>query len=135
NGMNFIAGSHEQAVNIELTATRYRVTYCDGLLAHANHYEAAEFLSLEDDFPIKSPDTLLRSGRMRQLLQENQGTINVKVLQRLLKDHAGGPGAICRHDAYGYTTKSSVIHDLHSGKIWVTRGNPCSEPFREFALH
>ena len=79
NGMNFIVGSPEQAVNIELTATRYRISYCYGVLAHANHFEDPAFLDSEADLPLDVPDTLLRGHRMRDLLAAQAGSIDVAV--------------------------------------------------------
>jgi isopenicillin-N N-acyltransferase-like protein len=134
NGMNFIAADEDAAVNLELSATRYHFTYSHGILGHANHFEAPEFLALELDLPAAAPDTLLRSARMRELLQRNQGTIDRVVLEEILRDHAGGPGSICRHHARGFTTLISVIYVPRERKMLATNGNPCMNEFVEYAL-
>lgn len=134
NGMNFIAADSEAAIDIELSATRYQTTYCRGLLSHANHFEVPELLGFEADLPIGLPDTLLRSGRMRVLLEEKRGSIDLETLQSIMADHSGGPGSICRHNSRGITTTASVIYVPSERTMWATNGNPCSQPFVEYAL-
>jgi isopenicillin-N N-acyltransferase-like protein len=134
NGMNFMAADADAAVDIELSASRYSVTYCDGVLSHANHFEAAHLLAYESDLPIDAADTLLRSGRMRLLLEESRGSIDLERLRTIMADHAGRPGSICRHDARGFTTLSSVIYSPLERKMWATNGNPCTEPFLEYTV-
>jgi isopenicillin-N N-acyltransferase-like protein len=132
NGMNFIAGDQDAAVNLELSPSRYHFTYSHGILHHANHFEAPEFLALEVDRPGPR-DTLLRSGRMRELLERSFGSIDREVLSEVLSDHAGGPRSICRHDAKGVTL-CSLIYVPAQKTMWATNGNPCTEPFVEFSV-
>ena len=73
NGMNFVLADPDQAVDVEMSATRYNLSYCYGILSHANHYEAPELLQYEMDMPLTVPDTLLRSPRMRSLLEDRRG--------------------------------------------------------------
>lgn len=134
NGMNFVAADSVAAINLELSATRYHTTYCTGILSHANHFEAPEFLELEADSPLLAPDTLLRSGRMRVLLEEKRGLIDLEALQSIMADHAGAPGSICRHDAKGFSTVVSVIYAPDERAMWATNGNPCVEPFIRYSL-
>jgi isopenicillin-N N-acyltransferase-like protein len=134
NGMNFIAGSTDQAVNIELTATKYRIRYCYNVLGHANHYEEPDLLDFELDLPMTDVSTLLRTHRMRQLLEERAGSITVPVAQEVLTDHTGKPASICRHEE-NMESLTSVVYDLSSRKIWATNGNPCTAPFVEYPLN
>jgi isopenicillin-N N-acyltransferase-like protein len=133
NGMNFIAGDEDAAVDLELSPSRYHFTYSHGILHHANHFEAPEFLDLEADLPNRAPDTLLRSGRMRELLDRSFGSIDRDVLSEVLSDHAGGPGSICRHHAQTKTL-CSVIYVPAEKTMWATNGNPCTEPFVEYSV-
>jgi isopenicillin-N N-acyltransferase-like protein len=134
NGMNFVAADPVAAIDLELSATRYHATYSSGILAHANHFEAPEFLELELDIPLDAPDTLLRSGRMRVLLEERHGSVDLTALQSILADHVGGPGSICRHNARGFTTVVSLICVPSERAIWATNGNPCVESFVRYSV-
>jgi isopenicillin-N N-acyltransferase like protein len=134
NGMNFIAADKDAAIDLELSPSRYHTTYSHGILHHANHFEAPEFLALEADLPLALPDSILRSGRMRELLERNVGSIDQKVLFELMQDHAAGPGSICRHDARGITSVTWVIYVPAEKKVWATNCNPCTEPFIEYSV-
>lgn len=135
NGMNLVAADAETAVDIELSATRFHVTYSDGILAHANHFEAPELLEFEADYPLRIPDTLLRSGRMKLLLEKKCGSIDREALQLILADHSGGPGSICRHqEARGMQTQVAVLYDPAERALWASNGNPCSQPFLQYSL-
>jgi isopenicillin-N N-acyltransferase-like protein len=137
NGMNFIVADEVQAVDIELSATKYHLTYCHGILSHANHFECANLLDFEMDLPNVVPDTLLRSGRLMDLLQARTWRIDLKTLsEEVMTDHAGGPGSICRHYCRGFETSVSIIFSPTDRKVWATRGNPCTAPFLEYdAFH
>jgi isopenicillin-N N-acyltransferase-like protein len=133
NGMNFVLADSDQAVDLEMSATRYNLSYCCGVLSHANHYEAPELLQYEMDLPLSVPDTLLRSGRMRHLLEDRRGELTPRMLQQeVLTDHAGGPGSICRHECRGFETTVSMMFSPSERKVWATNGNPCSSEFVEY---
>jgi isopenicillin-N N-acyltransferase like protein len=134
NGMNFIAADAQAAVDIELSATRFHVTYCEGVLGHANHYEAPPLLGFEADLPTALPDTLLRAGRMRVLLNERCGAIDLAALKEIMTDHCSGPGSICRHSFADLSTMSSIICDTAALTMWATNGNPCTEAFVSYSV-
>lgn len=137
NGMNFIVGDNVQAMNLELSATRYAVTYSHGVLAHANHHEAPILLAagVEMEFPEIVPDSLLRSGRVKELLEQQFGSIEPKMLQDVMKDHANFPGSICRHsNVRGFETRSAVIYNPTERIAWASNGNPCIRPFVEYSV-
>jgi isopenicillin-N N-acyltransferase like protein len=137
NGMNFIVADTVQAMNLELSATRSAVTYSHGVLAHANHHEAPILLAVgaEMDLPEAVPDSLLRSGRMLELLEQQFGSIEPKMLQDVMKDHANAPGSICRHNnVRGFETRAAVIFSPTEGVAWASHGNPCVNPFVEYSL-
>ena len=134
NGMNFIAGDAIAAVDIELTATRYQVTYSHGILSRANHYESPELLGFEANLPDTVPDTYLRSGRMKELLQQHESTIDHEVMKNIYCDHASAPGSICRHESLGFHTCVSLIYDPAEGVVWASNGRPCEAGFVQYSL-
>lgn len=134
NGMNFIAGDAVAAVDLELAPTRYNVTYSHGVLGRANHYESPELLEFEADLALSVPDTFLRSGRMKELLQQRSGTIDPEVLMTVLSDHTSGPGSICRHYSLGFQTCVSLIYSPGDGEVWASNGRPCESGFSQYSL-
>jgi isopenicillin-N N-acyltransferase-like protein len=137
-GLNFIVGTSDGAVDIEVTATRYAVTYSATVLHHANHYEAPELRPFEKDIPLRTPDTLIRTGRMRHVLEERFGAIDVEGCKDILRDHGGWPGSICRHHApeHNVTGQSepSLLYVPAEGRMFASNGPPCQFPFEEYAL-
>ena len=134
NGMGLIAGDTVAAVNIKLSAARQHVTYSHGVVGRANHYESPAMLGFEDDSPVASPGTFLRSGRMNELLQQHAGTIGVETLMGILSDHASAPGCICRHEHQGWQTCASVICDTQERVMWASNGRPCEAGFVRYSL-
>lgn len=139
NGLNFIAGASYGAVDIEVSATRYSVSYSGTTLHHANHHEAPQLLQFEADHPLAVPDTLIRSGRMKQLLDEHFGTIDLDVCQQILRDHAGRPGSICRHlhdelPGGKARTQASLLYVPAEGRMLATNGPACEAEFVGYDL-
>ncbi|HZS92586.1 MAG TPA: C45 family peptidase [Chloroflexota bacterium] len=139
NGLNFIVGASFGAVDIEVSATKYAVTYGGTFLHHANHHEAPQLLQYEDGFASLWPDTLIRSGRMRQLLEEHFGRIDLETCQEIMRDHGGYPGSICRHLCDGQPggegqTQASLLYVPAEGKMLATNGRACEQPFVEYTL-
>jgi len=137
NGMNFIAGASYGVVDVEVTATKYSVTY-GTIVHHANHYEAPELKLYEEYLPNAVPDTLVRTARMRQLLDERYGAIDLPACQEIMRDHGNYPGSICRHCIPGRTnpwqTQSALIYVPAEGKVLASNGRPCETPFVEYTL-
>jgi len=137
NGLNFVVGDGLQAVNLELSATRFHMVYCHDILTHANHYEAAEFVDLDREVRPGLADSFLRSGRMRELLESRAGRIDPESLQETMRDHCTGSGAICRHLDSGTKlaeTKAAVVYAPAEGRLWAAIGNPCQVKFVEYGL-
>lgn len=136
-GHNFIIGTPYGAVNIEISATKYGFQYLqDGTFGHANHYESPELKHL-DLWPDWAPSTLVRSGRMHQLLKARFGRLDLEALKEIMRDHANYPNSICRHeDERGgvYSTLSTLIYRPEDRLMLVTDGTPCVSPFQEFTI-
>lgn len=135
-GMNYVIGSPFAAVNLETSALKYSLKYIqEGIFGHANHYEAPELIELEA-LADWLPDTLIRSGRMVQLLKAGFGKLDLDALENVMCDHANYPNSICRHtdSPRGYKTVSTIICKPVDRLMLVTDGNPCENQFQGFSI-
>ena len=136
-GQNYTIGAPYAAVNIETSATKYDFKYLqDGVFGHANHYDSPQLQHL-DLWPGQAQSTLVRSGRMHQLLKARFGKLDIEALKEVLRDHANYPNSICRHeDPRGgvYSTLSALIYRPEDRLMLATNGTPCTSPFQEFSI-
>lgn len=105
----------------------------EGILTHANHF----VVQPEIHALTRSP----RDERLRELLEQKRGEIDVECFERCFSDHANYPQALCRHpnDAglrlgLRATTVACEIFDLDERVFHVCAGPPCENEFRFFAL-
>ena len=98
---------------------------------HTNHYVTPEFQSLETN---SLADSCPRLDRMRELVQENWGTITVDTMKRILSDHKGDPGAICRHGEAGMHSISGYIAQPAQGLLHVRRGHGCLGTWQTYVV-
>lgn len=92
---------------------------------HTNHYLSPALSPLEGG---ESPSSRPRYQRGCCLLEQALGRSKpVEALKEVLRDHANGEKAICRHSredgAAG--TIFSVIFDTKRSRVWAAPGNPC----------
>jgi isopenicillin-N N-acyltransferase-like protein len=100
-----------------------------GVMTHANHFIAhPEIHALS-----RSP----RGDRLRELLMERHGAIDVEHFKRCFSDHANYPQALCRHpdDASlrlgrRSSTVACEIFDLDELVLHVCAGPPCENEFQ-----
>jgi len=139
---NFILGhAPSRAIDIELAPDRLRlIDPVNGVLAHANHLvDPKKTGVLEPKNPRRNLSEF-RHSRMEKLLNE-QKSLNVDIVQEILKDHNHQPQSLCRHrddslpESQHTITKTAMIMDLEERKMWVTNGQPCKTEFEEFALN
>jgi len=137
SGHNYVIGSPYAAVHLETSATKYHFNYLqDGVFGHANHYDYPDMKHL-DLLPKLLPDSLIRSGRMLQLLKSGFGKLDIDALKKVMADHADYPVGICRHEDERHSelgTLSTIICRPEDGLMLVTHGNPCVSPFQEFTV-
>ncbi|MBB5871305.1 isopenicillin-N N-acyltransferase-like protein [Allocatelliglobosispora scoriae] len=117
----------------------------DGLLVHANHFEAP--LPIYDTIKDWGGSSLFRSARMRRLLAdriaEGKGRIDGPGIVEALCDHQSAPISICRHvderDAVLDRSETiwTVVMDLEDRSIQLIAGPPCTggegQTFRPFS--
>lgn len=102
----------------------------DGVLVHANHFEAA--LPVYDTIKDWGGSSLFRSARARRLLAAYPDPLRPADLRAVLEDHQSQPLSICRHaderdaDDDRSETIWTVLMDLDARTIRLIAGPPCS---------
>jgi isopenicillin-N N-acyltransferase-like protein len=130
-----LAHAEGEALDLEMTASDVDFLYADaGWLVHANHFESLR-LRAGDTGVTGSLSTLARAARARRLLAAAHGTVSLDSFLTILRDHAYGPYAICRHpdpraSRFEQTaTRASVIMDLTAKTMYLAAGQPCRHEF------
>ncbi len=105
-------------------------------LTHTNHCLHPALTAASDRFP-----ELIESGpRKRRIDALLAGdAAGVRAAQAALRDHLGAPRSICRHandhPRHGFwTSVFSVVIEADAGRMRVSRGNPCANPYEEYRL-
>jgi len=136
-GFNFIIGVSFAAVNIEASATKERIRYISRHYGHANRYEDPDLLELEGSPASVPPSTsVVRSGRMNQLLDEAAGKIDLDMCKGFMSDHANYPGSICRHVDEGrceFFTRSALLYEPARRLMLVTDRQACENPWVQYS--
>jgi isopenicillin-N N-acyltransferase-like protein len=128
-----ISDSNGEIYSIEGSATDYEPIYAeDGYHVHTNHYTTLPMRHFEFDRQGIS-SSLVRYNRGRRLLKHNLGEITVPKMMEMLSDHVGYPRSICRHGT-GIKTTFSIVIDLSTLTMYLTRGNPCEKEYLEYKL-
>ena len=135
---NFLIGHHVGEL-IDLEAAPETVNYLspeNGILTHANHFE--DQTDVESSLERLIPHTLCRGPRLRRLLEQERGAIDVEVLKGALRDHFDFPASICHHvdpelpAEEHEQTNVSVILDLEDRSLLATSGPPCERAYRRY---
>ena len=107
-------------------------------LTHTNHCLHPALTDVNERFP-----ELIESGPRKRRVDDLLGLagagIDVGVAQSALRDHQDEPRSICRHandhPRHGFwTSVLSVVIEADIGRMHVSRGNPCSNPYEEYRL-
>ena len=135
-----LAHAEGEVLDLELTATAADYLYGDaGWLVHANHFESP-LLRGGDAGLAGSPSTLARAARARRLLSAQAGQVTLETFQTILRDHAYGHAAICRHPDPALPpeeqteTRASLIMELAEGRLHLSAGQPCREAIQVLSL-
>ena len=99
-------------------------------LVHTNHYLTEEFTSFNEGDPRR--DSPARLKRMRELIKAEWGGITVDSLKKMLADHEGDPGGICRHGERNMHSISGYIAEPEKRIIHIRRGHGCTGSWKEY---
>jgi len=125
------------AADLETTPTRdARLDPDRGVLAHSNHYVAAD-LAGEERSPAKHVrNSRVRLDRMRELLDQERGRLDAHRMQTILRDRACHPDTLCRmtgdDDSSDVITFASVIAEPTAGRLWVAVGPPHQHAYQSY---
>ena len=133
---NLIGSADGRAIDFEVYPKgAFEILPVQDVVTHANHFVKDSSVDAVTDKP-KNRDT-----RLRELLMERHGSINLDHIRHCLCDHKYLPLAICRHpaaqgDAYvtGTQTVSSTIMDFGRGEVWICAGNPCQGEYIRYTI-
>jgi isopenicillin-N N-acyltransferase-like protein len=137
-----LAHAEGEILDLELTACDADFLYGDGgWLVHANHFESARLRGGDTGLPL-SMSSLARSARARRLLAAAAagGNVSADTFRTILRDHAHGSYAICRHAEPAEplhqqtASRASLIMDLSARSLSVAPGQPCVTPYQSYAL-
>jgi isopenicillin-N N-acyltransferase-like protein len=135
-----IADDQGNTCDLETTATDHEVLEPqDGILTHANCYMSSRFA--EEDLSVQLlPDSHLRTNRLRQLLTQRKGDIDVDYIKECYEDHLGYPASICRHPVpevpaiENLDSNVLVISDLQERKLYACPGPICEHEIVEYGF-
>ena len=108
------------------------------VVVHTNHLRSLRHVGVRDLGIQAFPDSPVRLARIARLVDEAHGSIDAETATDMLRDHAGRPDSICRHedtvnDAEGVRIHSvfSLVMDLEHRSLRITGGPPCEGPYHE----
>jgi isopenicillin-N N-acyltransferase-like protein len=106
----------------------------EGFFVHTNHFLGSPYAE-RADLASMLPDSEPRRQRMRGLVCERLGTLDVGMMQTFLADHDGLPASICRHEVLpGFWTAASMVAVPERGVMYVCAGNPCDGEYVEYQV-
>jgi isopenicillin-N N-acyltransferase-like protein len=136
---HFIITDKTEIYSIEATPNDIDIVYSDECVAHANHYISDKFYAKQNISQLKT-DTFIRYNRMKRLLRENFGRINLEACFSFLRDHVNYPYSICKHpdekvaDKFRGLTLDSWVAVPSKGEFWLAHGSPCKNNFIKYTF-
>lgn len=138
---NLLLATPQGPADLEITVDDVHVLRHtgDGIVTHTNHCVHPDLAPINDDFP-----ELIQSGprkcRVDELLAASPRPVTREGLQEILRDHQDHPRSICRHSNDHPTTGYwmsvwSLLVEADAGRLHVTRGNPCEQPYETYELN
>ena len=137
---NIALATPQGPADLEVTVDAVHVLRPDNntLITHTNHCVHPELVPINDQFPdlIESHP---RKARIDHLLGSGHG-LSLSQMQTALSDHDNHPKSICRHPndhpENGYwVSVFSVIIEANAGRMHISRGNPCQNPYQIYQLN
>lgn len=134
-----LAHAEGEMIDLELAPEIQNYLYPeDGLLTHANHFQERD--RVDSQFERIATSTLCREPRLRRLLEQQSGSLDVAGAQEALRDHFGRPASVCMHpdesdpEPERSETNMSVVMDLEQRELYATQGPPCENEYERFEL-
>lgn len=109
----------------------------NGLIAHSNHFVSNELIDEERKTGEDLVNSKIRLSRMRSLLENKYGQLNVEEMQKILRDRETAPHTLCRIPGdFGVdsVTFASVIAEPLKGRIHVTMGPPNQFEYKTYSF-
>lgn len=135
---NVLVADPAGATNLETTSTdSERLEHTGGILVHSNHY-VSRLREREESPPALLRNSRRRLDRIRELLRERHGAIDVAAIADALRDRRNVPDAICDlpsdDPAREATTVASSIADVEARRLWVALGPPCDAAYQPYEV-
>ena len=147
---NIILATPEGLADLEVTIDDVHVLRDDELVVHTNHCLHPDLVPINQDFPDLIESTP-RKHRIEKLLGpvSKMGAshsdavprpLSIEQLQAALSDHDNYPYSICRHanehpETGFWVSVFSVVVEADQGRMHISRGNPCENPYETYSLN
>lgn len=111
----------------------------DGVVTHTNHCLHPDLQDVNEEFP-ELIESIPRKCRIDELLAAASRPIARDQLESALSDHDNHPRSICRHPndhpATGWwQSVFSILIEADHGRMHISRGNPCQNPYETYELN
>lgn len=125
--------------DFETTSEDYGRIDAKELFVHSNHFIDSHMRRYERGGSLELLDSEWRLKRFSDLVEANKGKIEAEMIKSFLsdeeKDSEIGKFSICMHackETENYHTFASIVNNLTDRVMEVTRGNPCSHPYKAY---
>ncbi len=127
------------ALDLENTTTEHARIYAEnGIIAHANNYQAPALQHAERSKGIGLTNSRARVASMRSMLDARHGSLNAEVMKDVLTDRTDPRACVNRHEGdipeLDSMTFASMIMQPSLGKMDIAVGPPDEHPYREYAF-
>ena len=138
---NIILATPQGPADLEVTMEHVHVLGDggDGRVTHTNHCLHPELVPINEDFP-ELIESHPRKARIDGLFSASEGPLSLAWMKTTLRDHENYPRSICRHANEHphngfWVSVFSVIIEADAGRMHLSRGNPCQEPYETYTLN
>ena len=137
DSLNYLLGDENgETYDVEATPKDVEFFSSSDYLHHTNHFLSEKLQSEKDLVLPVMIDSVVRCNRIRRLLRQNVGKINLEKTMAFLRDHVNIPNSICRHrgSKFNFLTAASMIFVPSRREAWFTHGNPCEVEFEKVSF-
>lgn len=127
------------AIDLETSVTESaRIYPTNGILAHANNYQAPEMQHAERSTGIELTNSRGRFESMRSMLDSRHGELNAQVMKEILCDRTDPMACVNRHrddiPELDSMTFASMVMQPSLGKMEIAVGPPDENPYTLYAF-